>query len=128
MLKEKAKTDYVYVDGLGVGDISHVILRDRHTLSEDGMVIVIAKISNRTGELIGEPDLIMKGFINETLNKEKQLIQNTKQRIKKILKDKEPRSAASEGYQRQKITEDLGQYFFNKTERRPMILPVLINV
>jgi len=126
--KDKVQTDYVYVDGLGVGDISHVILRDRHTLSEDGMVVIIAKISDKTGELIGEPDLIMKGFINETLNKEKQLIENTKQRIKKILKDKEPRSAASESYQRQKISEDLGQYFFNKTQRRPMILPVLINV
>lgn len=128
LLKQKANTDYVYVDGLGVGDISHVILRDRHTLSEDGMVVVIAKISDKTGEIVGEPELIMRGFINETLNKEKQLISNTKQRIKKILKDKEPRAAASEGYQRQKITEDLGQYFFNKTQRRPMIIPVLINV
>lgn len=128
ILTHKVPTDYVYVDGLGVGDVSHVILRDRQALAEDGMVIVIAKISDKTGEIIGEPDLIMKGFINEELQREKQLITNTKQRIKKILRDKEPRSTANEGYQRQKITEDLGQYFFNKTKRRPMVIPVLINV
>lgn len=128
ILQQKVPTDYVYVDGLGIGDISHVILRDRQALAEDGMVVIIAKISDKTGGLIGEPDLIMRGFINETLNKEKQLIENTKLRIKKILKDKEPRSTAHEAYQRQKITEDLGQYFYNKTQRRPMILPVLINV
>jgi len=128
MAKQKAITDNVYVDGLGIGDISHVILRDRQTLAEDGMVVVIAKVSTRTGEVIGDPDLIVKGFINEQLHRERQLMAETKKRIKKILKDKEPRSNANGGYQESKIAQDLAQYFFSKTQRRPMIIPVLIKV
>lgn len=127
LLGTKAITDYVYVDGLGVGDISHIILRDRQALAADGMVVVIAKISDRTGEIIGEPDIIAKGFINETMQRDQQIIQNAKAKVKNMLKDKDTKPK-NEGYLRDKVANSLGQYFFSKTERRPMIIPVLINV
>jgi ribonuclease J len=123
----KVPTDYVYVDGLGVGDVSHIILRDRQALAADGMVVIIAKISDRTGEIMDEPEIIAKGFINETLQHDQQLIQNAKAKVKQLLKEKDAKPK-SEGFLRDKVSNSLGQYFFSKTKRRPMIIPVLINV
>lgn len=127
LLSQKAMTDYIYVDGLGVGDVSHVILRDRQTLAGDGMVVVIAKINDRTGKILGEPDLIAKGFINQSLHRDQQIIQNAKAKIKQLLKDSGDKPK-EEIYLQNKITDVLGQYFFSKTKRRPMIIPVLIKV
>lgn len=127
LLPQQAVTDYIYVDGLGVGDVSHVVLRDRQTLAGDGMVVVIARVNDRSGKIIGEPELVAKGFINQSLHRDQQIIQNAKVKIKQLLKDGSDKPK-QESYLQNKITEVLGQYFFSKTKRRPMIIPVLINV
>ena len=63
ILKEKANTDYVMVDGLGIGDVSEIVLRDRRMMADDGMIVVIATIDAKTGAIIGNPDLISRGFL-----------------------------------------------------------------
>ncbi|MCC5318650.1 Zn-dependent hydrolase, partial [Staphylococcus aureus] len=63
MTKNKVPSDYVFVDGLGVGDVSHVVLRDRQMMAEDGMIVVIATINGKTGRLFNSPDIISRGFI-----------------------------------------------------------------
>lgn len=128
LLQGKVPTDYVYVDGLGVGDISHVILRDRQMLAGDGMVIVVAKVSDRNGKLIDEPEIIMRGFINENMRNHRAIVEQAKAKIKKIVVSRDPATKATELYLRNKIADDLGQFFFSKTRRRPMVIPVLIEV
>lgn len=126
LTKEYIPTDYVMVDGLGVGDVSHVVLRDRQLLSEDGMVVVIATVKSQTGELVGNPDIISRGFVY--MKSSKKLIDETRKKAAKILEDKNPKDAANPAYLKNKIRDELGQFIFQKTQRQPMILPVIIEV
>lgn len=126
LTKQYVITDYVMVDGLGVGDISNVVLRDRRVMSEDGMLVIIATIEKRTGRLIGNPDIISRGFIYMKENKE--LVEKTRLRAKKLLRDSDPKSPAFEDFIKNKIRNDLGQFLYSQTKRRPMILPVIIEV
>ncbi len=119
-------TQYVFVDGAGVGDVSTIVLRDRVQLAEDGMLVVIAQVDAKTGRLIDMPDLISRGFIYMKENKE--LIQQARNKLKKILSDNDPRSAPDDAYLRDKIHQGLAQFLWVKTRRRPMILPVIIEV
>jgi ribonuclease J len=123
---DKVVTDYVMVDGLGVGDVSQVVLRDRVMLAEDGIFVVIATIDKKSGAVVGSPDIISRGFVYMRENKE--LIERARVRIKKILKDTDPRSPAFEDHLKNKIRNDVGQFLFTATKRRPMILPVIIEV
>ncbi|MEA3464393.1 MAG: ribonuclease J [Patescibacteria group bacterium] len=122
----KVPTEYVMVDGLGVGDVSNIVLRDRRVMSEDGMIVVIATIDSKTGEPIGNPDIISRGFIYMKENRE--LIQSTRMKVKKIVKDHDPRTSADVDHIKNKIRNDVGQFLFSRTKRRPMVLPVVIKV
>lgn len=126
LTNEKVVSDYVMVDGLGVGDVSNIVLRDRRVMAEDGMIVVIATIDSKTGEPIGNPDIISRGFVYMKENKE--LIENTRMKVKKIVKDHDPRTPADDDYIKNKIRSDIGQFLFSKTKRRPMVLPVVIKV
>src|SRR3989339_1129780 len=126
VLPQKADTSYVFVDGLGVGDVSQVVLRDRQVLAEDGMVIVIAQIEKKTGKMVGYPDIISRGFI--FMKEHQELIKQTRDQVKKAIDDNDPKSAADPKYTRDRIRDEIGKFLFQKTERRPMILPVIIEV
>jgi len=123
---EKIPSDYVMVDGLGVGDVSNIVLRDRRVMAEDGMIVIIATIDSRTGDPIGNPDIISRGFVYMKENKE--LIERTRMRVKKIVKDHDMRTSADDDYIKNKIRNDVGQFLFTQTKRRPMVLPVVIKV
>jgi ribonuclease J len=123
---QKVSSDYIMVDGLGVGDVSQVVLRDRQVLASDGMVVIIATIESRTGKLVGNPDIISRGFVY--MRESKELIENVRKKVKKLLRDKDPRSEANQAYLKDKIRDSIGQFLFSKTQRRPMILPVIISV
>ncbi|MCR4311793.1 MAG: RNase J family beta-CASP ribonuclease [Candidatus Uhrbacteria bacterium] len=126
MLKDKVPTDYVFVDGLGVGDVSQVVLRDRQALAEDGMVVVIAQIEKKTGALITTPDIVSRGFVHMKDNKE--FIATARKHLEKVLQDKSPKTPIDPDSVKETIKDELGKFLFQKTERRPMILPVLIEV
>jgi ribonuclease J len=126
LTKEKVPTDYIMVDGLGVGDVSNIVLRDRRVMSEDGMIVVIATIDSKTGDPIGNPDIISRGFVYMKENRE--LIEKTRMRVKKLVKDHDPRTPADDDYIKNKIRNDIGQFLFSQTKRRPMVLPVVIKV
>ena len=126
LTKEKVPSDYVMVDGLGVGDVSHIVLRDRRMMAEDGMIVVIATVDRSTGNVLGNPDIISRGFIYMKENKD--LIESTRMRVKKIVQDYDQRTPADDDYIKNKMRNDIGQYLFAKTKRRPMVLPVLIKV
>lgn len=126
LTKEKIMTDYVFVDGLGVGDVSQVVLRDRQMLAEDGMVVVIVQIEKKTGKLVGTPDIISRGFI--FMKEHRELIEETRAEIRKVINDKDPKSEADPKYIREQIRDKIGAFLFKKIERRPMVLPVILEV
>ncbi len=122
----RVNSDYVFVDGLGVGDVSHVVLRDRQQMSGDGMLVVIVTVEGKTGRLVGVPDIISRGFVH--MKESKDLIRDTQLRITRMLKDHESRASADDAIIRNKIRDDLGNFLFQRTERRPLIIPVVIEV
>jgi ribonuclease J len=123
---QKVPTDYVFVDGLGVGDVSQVVLRDRNMLAEDGMLVVIVRIERRTGKLVGSPDIISRGFI--FMKENKKLIEDTRRKVRQLVTNKDKKSAADTKYIREQIRDGIGSFLYKQTERRPMILPVIIEV
>lgn len=126
LTEDRVNTDYVMVDGLGVGDVSEVVLRDRILLAEDGIFVIIATVEKKTGALVGSPDIISRGFVYMRENKE--LIEQARTRVKHILKDTDPKSQAFDEHLKNKLRNDIGQFLFTVTKRRPMILPVIIEV
>ncbi len=128
---ERYPINYIMVDGLGVGDLSEVVLRDRQILASDGIVVPIIKMAHRTGEIVGKPDIISRGFVY--MREQKTLIYETEQKIREIMsrvqvKDPNQASPPNEMYIKGKLRDDLGKFLFQKTERRPMIIPLLIEV
>jgi len=126
LTNKKIPTDYVFVDGLGVGDISNIVLRDRQMMAEDGMIVIIATIRTLTGELVQNPDLISRGFIY--MKENKKLVEDTRKKVRDMLKDYTPNNAANDTYIKDKIRNEIGKFLYQKTERRPMVLPVIIEV
>jgi len=126
LTKTKLPADYVFVDGLGVSDETNVVVRDRQVLAEDGMVVIIATVDSKTGKLIQNPDIISRGFV--FLKSHKELIEELRQRVKKLVIESDPLSWADTNYIRNKLRDYVGQFLFTRTEKRPMILPVVIEV
>jgi len=126
LTNERLPADYVMVDGLGVGDVSNIVLRDRRVMADDGMIVIIATIDSKAGDTIGNPDIISRGFVYMKENKE--LIEKTRMRVKKMVKENDLRTPAADDYIKNKIRNEIGQFLFVQTKRRPMVLPVLIRV
>ena len=125
-LTEKAPSDYVFVDGLGVSDTQHIVLRDRQVLAEDGMIVVIATVHSHTGQLVQNPDIISRGFV--FLKDNKELIEDIRHKVKKMVVESDPKNWADTNQIKNDIRDKIGQYIFTKTEKRPMVLPVVIEV
>lgn len=126
VLDKKIPTDYVFVDGLGVSDMQHVVLRDRQVLAADGMVVVIATVDSKTGQLIQNPDIISRGFV--FLKDNKKLIEDMRIKVKKMVVESDPGSWADTNQIKNDLRDKIGQFLFQKTEKRPMVLPVVIVV
>ncbi len=125
--KEKADASYVFVDGLGVGDIGHVVLRDRQMLAQDGMLAVTAVIDGKTKKVLGNIQITSRGFIHVKENFE--LVNEVKRKVHDLIKKNTSRDTSLDWeLVRNQIREQVGQFVFQKTARRPMILPVVVEV
>lgn len=127
-LKEKAPIDYIMVDGLGVGDIKEVVLRDRQHLAEDGIFVIIAIVDAKTGKMRTSPDIISRGFIY--LKESQHLLKEVRHRTKTIVEEITVGGShpINWTYIKDELREKIGQFLFTKTQRRPMVLPVVIEV
>ena len=126
-MKEKAPTNYVFVDGLGVGDVGEIVLRDRQALAKDGMFVIVAIIDRQTGRVKGSPDIISRGFVY--LRESKDLLAQTRRKVIEIVdKSAGHGGAVNWVYVKDEIRNKIGDFLHTKTERRPMILPVVIEV
>jgi ribonuclease J len=126
LTNKKVPTEYVFVDGLGVGDTNHIVLRDRIELSKDGVAIVLAVVSAQTGKLLKLPDIITRGFV--FMKEHEDLMPYARRKVANVLKDDDPRSSANGQYLKDKVREELGQILYVKTGRRPMVLTLIIEV
>ena len=124
---KKVPTSYVFVDGLGVGDIGQVVLRDRQAMAQDGMFVIIVTVDSQSGQVRNSPDIISRGFIYMRENKE--LLYQVRQKVKEIVHHSAGRKGPmDEDYIKDQVRDKIGQFLYAKTERRPMVLPVLIKV
>lgn len=116
----------IYVDGMGIGDVGNIVLRDRKQLAEDGMVVVVITISKTEKKIISGPDTISRGFVyardSESLLKEVNKIVTSS--VNELLDE----NKLQWGVMKQNIKKSLGQFLFTKTKRKPMILPIIIEI
>lgn len=124
-LMGKVDVQNVYVDGLGIGDIGHVVLRDRQKMSEEGIVVVVVSVDQHTGQLVSDVDIISKGFVFEEIAKE--LLEEAKEIVKDALR-KHTHKTADWRFIRRIIEDSLDKFLYRATERRPLILSVVVEV
>ncbi|PIS13522.1 MAG: ribonuclease J [Candidatus Tagabacteria bacterium CG09_land_8_20_14_0_10_41_14] len=123
-LKEKAPASYVMVDGLGVGDVKEIVMRDRQMLAQDGIFVIIAAVDSQKGEIKGSPDIISRGFVY--LKESQDLLKSVRYIIKEIVKECGQMHPINVSLIKDRIRERIGNFLFKKTKRRPMVLPVVI--
>jgi len=121
----KVAAGNVYVDGLSVGDIGNVILRDRRMLSRDGMVVVIITVNKETGKLVGRPDIVSRGFVDT--RESKVMLDESRDLVARVL-DHGPPRPAEWGFVYAKVKDTLNRFYYEQTKRRPMILPFMVQV
>lgn len=123
---ENLPSYYVMVDGLGVGDVGEVVLRDRKVLAQEGMIVIIATLDRRDGRLLKNPDIISRGFIY--LRENQTLVEEIRHRIQTLINRIPRQQPLDADYLKSLIRDQVGQFVYNKTQRRPMILPVVIEI
>jgi len=127
MLKEKAPSNPVMVDGFAVGDMQEVVLRDRQMLAQDGMFVIIASINSQTGKLKKSPDIISRGFVY--LRENQELLRQARIIIKKTIEDNASgQHPINFDFIKDVVTDNLSRFLFQKTAKRPLVIPVLLGV
>ena len=126
MLKEKAEADAILVDGLGVGDVGNIVLRDRKMLSESGLIIVVAAIEKESQTVVSGPDIISRGFVyvreNEPLMYEARTV------AEKALEKCQNKKIKDWNNMKSQVRDSLGSYIYDRTKRTPIILPIFLEV
>ena len=116
----------VMVDGLGVGDVGNIVLRDRRQLSQDGILIVVITINRYTGKIVAGPDIVSRGFVY--VRESEELMDGAKSRINQALKRCADDQITDWSTIKINVKDALSQYLFDQTRRRPMILPIIMEV
>ncbi|MCO6017611.1 RNase J family beta-CASP ribonuclease [Carnobacterium divergens] len=112
------------IDGIGIGDIGNIVLRDRKLLSEDGIFVAVVTISRKQGKIISGPDVTTKGFVYVRANED--LIKESNEIVRTVVEENLSRKEFEWSRLKQEIREALSKYLFEKTRRRPVILPIIM--
>ncbi len=127
VLKEKAPSEDVMVDGFSIGGVQEVVMRDRKMLAEDGMFVIIASIDVKTGKLKKSPDIISRGFVY--LRESQELLQQARNVIKRsVEKTTAGMNPINFDYVKNNISDEVGKFLFQKTAKRPIVIPVVLGV
>ncbi len=121
---ERITADNVYVDGLGVGDVDHVVLRDRKHLASDGMVVIILAMDKQTGRVTSKPEVVSRGFVD--MDESEDLIERTRDTAMKCLAGAD--HLVEWGAVHAQVKDAVAKFLYDETRRRPMVLPVAVEV
>jgi len=116
----------ILVDGLGVGDVGNIVLRDRKHLAEDGLMVVVVTISRENGKVVAGPDIISRGFVY--VRESEDLIDEARKVVRNVLDNCEQQNIREWSSLKSSIRDSLKDFLYEKTKRRPMILPVIMEV
>lgn len=116
----------VFVDGLGVGDVGNIVLRDRKHLSQDGILTVVVTLSKENNSIIAGPDIISRGFVY--VRESEGLMDEAKDIVKDVLRECEESNITDWASLKSKVRDELRAYLYEKTKRRPMILPIIMEI
>ena len=116
----------VLVDGLGVGDVGNIVLRDRQHLSQDGLIVIVLTMNSQTGEVVAGPDIISRGFVY--VRESENLMDDVKSVVRHEIKKCEERGIKDWATIKSTTRENLRDYIFTKTKRNPMIIPIIMEV
>ena len=116
----------ILVDGLGVGDVGNIVLRDRQHLSQDGLIVIVLTMSSTTGEVVAGPDVISRGFVY--VRESETLMDDVKSVVRHEIKKCEERGVRDWATIKTSVRENLRDYIFMKTKRNPMIIPIIMEV
>ena len=116
----------VLVDGLGVGDVGNIVLRDRQHLSQDGLIVIVLTMDSATGEVIAGPDIISRGFVY--VRESENLMDDVKSVVRHEIKKCEEQGVRDWSTIKSTVRENLKDYIFSKTKRNPMIIPIIMEV
>ena len=122
----KVPVNYIYVDGTTVGDVSQIVVRDRQLLSRDGVMIVVVMIDRHSGELVGGPDVMSRGFVQ--VRDADTLIDSTRNVVRRILQKTNDQTEVDAAFVIRKIKDAVGDHLFEQTRRRPVVLPIVTEV
>lgn len=122
----KVAAGIVLVDGLGVGDVGNIVLRDRRQLSQDGIIIVVTTMNKETGQVLAGPDIVSRGFVY--VRESEELMGGASERVEQALAHCENEKITDWATIKSAVREALGRYLFEKTRRRPMIIPIIQEV
>jgi ribonuclease J len=122
----KVPSGNVLIDGIGVGDVGNIVLRDRKLFSQDGVLVIVVTIKKSEKRLIGDPELITRGFVY--VRESEKLIKDSNTLVKETVDKYLLKESIDWGGIKQEIREKLNQFLFEKTKRKPMIIPILIEV
>jgi ribonuclease J len=125
--KQKVPSTPMVVDGFTIGDIQEVVIRDRQSLAKDGMFVIIASVNLKTGKLRKSPDIISRGFIY--LRESQNLLNEARILIKKTIEDStQGMNPVDLDYVKNNLTDVLAGFLFARTNKAPMVIPVLIGM
>ena len=116
----------VMVDGLGIGDVGSVVLRDRKHLAEDGVMIIVATMERETGKVLAGPDIVSRGFVY--VRESEELLDEAKQLMNGVMDDLHERNVREWGNIKSAMRDALSEFIYQKTKRSPMILPIIMEV
>ena len=116
----------ILVDGLGIGDVGNIVLRDRQHLSQDGLIIIVMTMDSSTGTVIAGPDVISRGFVY--VRESENLMDDVKSVIRYEIEKCEEKHITDWSTIKSTLRENLRDYIFQKTKRNPMILPIIMEI
>ncbi|MEN6391391.1 MAG: ribonuclease J, partial [Syntrophomonas sp.] len=122
----KVTAGKVLVDGLGVGDVGNIVLRDRKQLSQDGIMIVVVTLNKEAGEVVAGPDIVTRGFVY--VRESEKLIDEAKEKVKDALDNCTKRGVTEWAVIKAHVRDRLSKYLYDMTGRRPMIMPIIMEV
>ncbi len=123
---EKVQAGEIYVDGLGVGDVGNIVLRDRQQLSENGLIIIVVTLERYTNKVISGPDVVSRGFVY--VRESEDLMDESRAVVEEVLDKCQKKKITDWSKMKNEIRDSLGDFLWRKTKRSPMILPIIMEV